>query len=139
MYDENATPTTIYASRVIGCTDRAWAGVHFPLEVEVPDAQLTISEVTRVLEGGLGFPDESRTATLRFGRLRTPLTVAVEMTRWSGRAVEIGIRPPRHLPFWVSGDRYVRAAHAVLDRLARMLTAPTADAVAELEGLPKSA
>jgi hypothetical protein len=139
MYDENATPTTIYASRVIGCTDRAWAGVHFPLEVEVPDAQLTISEVTRVLEGGLGFPDESRTATLRFGRLRTPLTVAVEMTRWSGRAVEIGIRPPRHLPFWVSGDRYVRAAHAVLDRLARMLTAPTADAVTELEGLPKSA
>jgi hypothetical protein len=139
MYDENATPTTIYASRVIGCTDRAWAGVHFPLEVEVPDAQLTISEVTRVLEGGLGFPDESRTATLRFGRLRTPLTVAVEMTRWSGRAVEIGIRPPRHLPFWVSGDRYVRAAHAVLDRLARMLTAPTADAVTELEGLPRSA
>jgi hypothetical protein len=139
MYDENATPTTIYASRVIGCTDRAWAGVHFPLEVEVPDAQLTISDITRVLEGGLGFPDESRTATLRFGRLRTPLTVAVEMTRWSGRAVEIGIRPPRHLPFWVSGDRYVRAAHAVLDRLARMLTAPTADAVTELEGLPKSA
>ena len=139
MYDESATPTTIYASRVIGCTDRAWAGVHFPLEVEVPDAQLTISEVTRVLEAGLGFPDQSRTGTLRFGRLRTPLTVAVEMTRWSGRAVEIGIRPPRHLPFWVSGVRYVRAAHTVLDRLARMLTAPATDAVAELEGLPKSA
>jgi hypothetical protein len=139
MYDESATPTTIYASRVIGCTDRAWAGVRFPLEVEVPDAKLTISEVPRVEEGGLGFPDQSRTATLRFGRLRTPLTVAVEMTRWSGQAVEIGIRPPRHLPFWVSGDRYVRAVHAVLDRLAGMLTAPTADAVAELEGLPKSA
>jgi hypothetical protein len=139
MYDESTTPTTIYASRVIGCTDRAWAGVHFPLEVEVPEAQLTISEVTGPAEGGLGFPDESRTATLRFGRLRTPLTVAVEMTRWSGHAVEIGIRPPRHLPFWVSGDRYVQAVHAVLDRLARMLTAPTADALAELEGLPKSA
>ena len=139
MYDESATPTTIYASRVIGCPERAWAGVHFPLEVEVPDAQLTISEVTRVAEAGLGFPDESRTATLRFGLLRTPLTVAVEMTRWSGHAVEIGIRPPRHLPFWVSGDRYVRAVHAVLDRLTRMLDAPTADAVAELEGLPKSA
>jgi hypothetical protein len=139
MYDESTTPTTIYASRVIGCTDRAWAGVHFPLEVEVPEAQLTISEVTGPAEGGLGFPDESRTATLRFGRLRTPLTVAVEMTRWSGHAVEIGIRPPRHLPFWVSGDRYVRAVHEVLDRLARMLTAPTADAVAGLEGLPKSA
>jgi hypothetical protein len=139
MYDDSAPPATIYASRVIGCTDGVWAGVHFPLEVGIPQAQLTISEVTRVLRGGLGFPDESRTATLRFGRLRTPLTVAVEMTKWSGHAVEIGIRPPRHLPFWVSGDRYVRAVHAVLDRLARMLTAPTADAVAELEGLPKSA
>jgi hypothetical protein len=139
MYDESATPTTIYASRVIGCTDAVWAGVHFPLEVEVPDAQLTISEVTLVLEGGLGFPDESRTGTLRFGRLRTPLTVVVEMTRWSDHSVEIGIRPPPHLPFWVSGDRYVRAAYAVLDRLARLLTAPGADAVAGLEGLQKSA
>lgn len=139
MYDESATAPTIYASRVIGCTDGVWAGVHFPLEVEVPDAQLTISEVTRVLQAGLGFPDESRTGTLRFGRLRAPLTVVVEMTRWSGHAVEIGIRPPRHLPFWVSGERYVRAANAVLDRLAHIITAPSPDAVAELKGLQKSA
>ena len=139
MYDDSATPTTIYASRVIGCTDGVWAGVHFPLEVGVPQAQLTISEVTRVLGGGLGFPDESRPATLRFGRLRTPLAVAVEMTRWSGHAVEIGIRPPRHLPFWVSRERYLRAAYAVLDRLAGVLTTPAADAVGELEGLPRSA
>ena len=46
----------------------------------------------------------------------------MEMTRWNGRSVEIGIRPPRHLPFWVSGDRYVRASYAVLDQLARTLT-----------------
>jgi hypothetical protein len=139
VYDEMAPPTTIYASRVIGCTDGVWTGAHFPLEVEVPEAQLTVSEATRVLAGGLGFPDESRAGTLRFGRLRTPLAVTVEMTRWSGHAVEIGIRPPRHLPFWVSGERYVRAAYAVLDRLARLLTAPDPGAVAGLEGLKESA
>ena len=84
----------------------------------------------------MGFPDESREATLRFGRLRAPLSVVVEMTRWSGRLVEIGIRPPRHLPFWVSGDRYVRASYAVLDQLARTLTS---QAVADVERLRQSA
>ena len=139
MYDETTVPTTIYASRVIECSAEAWTGVRFPLEVEVPEAQLTIPELTRRPGGEVGFPDESGEATLRFGRLRTPLTVVVEMTRWSGRTVEIGIRPPRHLPFWVSGDRYVRAAYAVLDQLARTLTSHAADALAEMEQLQKSA
>ena len=98
-----------------------------------------ISELKQVSEGVVGFPDEARQATLRFGRLRTPLSVVVEMTRWTDRSVEIGIRPPRHLPFWVSGDRYVRAAYAVLDRLARTLTSHAADTLADLEQLQKSA
>jgi len=139
MYDETTVPTTIYASRVIECSAEAWTGVRFPLEVEVPEAQLTIPELTRRSGGEVGFPDECGEATLRFGRLRTPLTVVVEMTRWSGRTVEIGIRPPRHLPFWVSGDRYVRAAYAVLDQLARTLTSHAADALADMEQLQKSA
>jgi hypothetical protein len=139
MYDETTIPTTIYASRVIECSAEVWAGVRFPLEVEVPEAQVTIPELTRRPGGEVGFPDASGEATLRFGRLRTPLTVVVEMTRWSGRTVEIGIRPPRHLPFWVSGDRYVRAAYAVLDQLARTLTSHAADALADMEQLQKSA
>ncbi len=139
MYDETTIPTTIYASRVIECSAEAWSGVRFPLEVEVPEAQLTISERTRRSGGEVGFPDESREATLRFGRLRTPLTVVVEMTRWSGRTVEIGIRPPRHLPFWVSGDRYVRASYAVLDQLARTLSAHAAGSVTRAGQLQRSA
>ena len=112
MYDETTVPTTIYASRVIECSESAWADVRFPLDVEVHEAKLTISPRKQVSGGVVGFPDEAREATLRFGRLRTPLSVVVEMTRWTGQSVEIGIRPPRHLPFWVSGDRYVRASYA---------------------------
>jgi len=139
MYDETAVPTTIYASKLIECSDMAWKRLRFPLDVELPEAELTISELKQVSEGVVGFPDEARQATLRFGRLRTPLSVVVEMTRWTDRSVEIGIRPPRHLPFWVSGDRYVRAAYAVLDRLARTLTSHAADTLADLEQLQKSA
>jgi hypothetical protein len=139
MYDETTIPTTIYASRVIECSAEAWAGIQFPLDIEVREAELTISELTRHSEGAVGFPDESREATLRFGRLRTPLTVVVEMSRWSGRTVEIGIRPPRHLPFWVSGDRYVRATYAVLDQLARTLSAHAAGAVTQAGQLQRSA
>jgi hypothetical protein len=139
MYDETTIPTTIYASRVIECSPEAWTEVRFPLEVEVREAQLTISELTRRSEGEVGFPDESGEATLRFGRLRTPLTVVVEMTRWSGRTIEIGIRPPRHLPFWVSGDRYVRASYAVLDQLARTLSAHAAGSVTRAGQLQRSA
>ena len=61
------------------------------------------------------------------------------MTRWSDRSVEIGIRPPRHLPFWVSDDRYVRAAYAVLDQLAGTLTSHAGASLAELDQFPKSA
>jgi hypothetical protein len=139
MYDETTVPTTIYASKVIGCTELAWENVRFPLDVESPEADLTISERKQLSEGLVGFPDEARQATLRFGRLRAPLGVVVEMTRWTDRTVEIGIRPPRHLPFWVSGDRYVRAAYAVLDRLARTLSAHAGDALLDLEQLEQSA
>jgi hypothetical protein len=138
MY-ETTIPTTIYASRVIECPDEVWKGVRFPLDVEVPDAHLTISGRRQPSEGGVGFPDESRQATLRFGRLRTPLGVVVEMTRWTGRSVEIGIRPPKHLPFWVSRDRYVRASYGVLDQLARVLTSPATEAAADVEQLQQSA
>ena len=138
MY-ETTVPTTIYASRVIDCSEEAWKGVRFPMEVEVPEAHLTISQPRQLSDGVVGFPDESREATLRFGRLRTPLSVVVEMTRWRGRSVEIGIRPPRHLPFWVSGDRYARATYAVLDQLARTLTSHAAVALADVEQLQTSA
>ena len=94
MYDESTVPTTIYASKLIECTDPAWKRVQFPLDVEVPGAKLTISQLRQVPVGMIGFPDEARRATLRFGRLRTPLSVVVEMTRWTDRSVEIGIRPP---------------------------------------------
>ena len=139
MYDETTVPTTIYASKLIECTDPAWKRVQFPLDVEVPGAQLTISQLRQVPVGMIGFPDEARRATLRFGRLRTPLSVVVEMTRWTDRSVEIGIRPPRHLPFWVSGDRYVRAAYAVLDGLGRTLTSHASDTRIDLEQLQQSA
>jgi hypothetical protein len=137
MFDETPTPSTIYASRVVACPEQAWRGMPFPLEVEVPEARLTIGP-KRPGSGELGFPDETRSATLRFGRLRTPLRVDVEMTRWTAKLVEIGVRPPRHLPFWVSEERYVRASHAVLDHLARTFSSPTATR-AELGELLKTA
>jgi hypothetical protein len=139
MYDETTTPTTIYVSKVIECTHADWEKVRFPLEVETREATLTVSHLTQVSEGAPGIPDEARRATLRFGRLGTPLGVVVEMTRWTDHSVEIGIRPPRHLPFWVSGDRYVKVAYTVLDRLARLLTAQTAETFAGLDELQKSA
>ena len=43
MYDETTIPTTIYASKVVECSDEAWRGIRFPLEVEVPEAQLSIT------------------------------------------------------------------------------------------------
>jgi hypothetical protein len=125
MFDEIPTPTTSYASRVVACPVQAWRSVPFPAEVEVPEATMTIGETKEASAGGVGFPDETRPGTLRFGRLRTPLSVDVEMTRWTARLVEIGIRPPRHLPFWVSDEGYVRASHAVLDRLARTYSSPS--------------
>ncbi|HEX3979924.1 MAG TPA: hypothetical protein VHW93_01810 [Acidimicrobiales bacterium] len=137
MFDENPTATTIYASRVVACPEQAWRGVRFPVEVEVPEARLTIGP-KEPASGQAGFPDETRSATLRFGRLRTPLRVDVETTRWTPKLVEIGVRPPRHLPFWVSEERYVRASHAVLDRLARTFSSPTATQV-ELGELLKTA
>ncbi len=139
MYDETNTPTTIYVSKVIECTDAAWKGIDFPLEVATREATLSVSHLKQISEGIAGVPEEARRATLRFGRLGTPLTVVVEKTRWSDHSVEIGIRPPRHLPFWVSGDRYVRAAYAVLDGLARSLTSQTVEAFADLDELQKSA
>jgi hypothetical protein len=139
MYDETTVPTTIYASKVIECSDLVWSSVRFPLDVDAPEAHLTVNQLTENARGGVGFPDEARQATLRFGRLRTPLGVVVEMTRWTEHTVEIGIRPPRHLPFWVSGDRYVKAAYAVLDQLARTLGSHSRRALAGLEDLQKSA
>ncbi|MGD0312847.1 MAG: hypothetical protein ABSC90_10325 [Acidimicrobiales bacterium] len=136
MFDETPT-TTSYASRVVACPEQARRDVPFPHEVSVPEATLTIGE-ERSSAVGVGFPDETRPATLRFGRLRTPLSVDVETTRWTPRLVEIGIRPPQHLPFWVSEDRYVRASHAVLDRLARTFSSPTATR-AELDLLLQTA
>ena len=139
MYEETITPTTIYVSKVIECGDADWKQVDFPLEVATPQATLTVSHLKQISEGVAGLPDEARRATLRFGRLGTPLGVSVEMSRWNDHSVEIGIRPPRHLPFWVSGDRYVRAAYAVLDRLARTLASQAAGAFADLDELQKSA
>ena len=139
MYDETNIPTTIYASKVIECTDPAWMRIEFPLEVGAREATLTVSHLKQISEGMVGVPDEARRATLRFGRLRTPLSVVVEMTRWTDHSVEIGIRPPRHLPFWVSGDRYVRAAYAVLDGLGRTLTSHASDTRIDLEQLQQSA
>jgi hypothetical protein len=139
MYEETTTPTTIYVSKVIECTDEEWKNVEFPLEVGTPEATLAVSHLKQISDGVAGIPDEARRATLRFGRLGTPLGVVVEMSRWSDHSVEIGIRPPRHLPFWVSGDRYVKAAYAVLDRLARTLAAQAAGAFADLDELQKSA
>jgi hypothetical protein len=130
MFDETPN-TTSYASRVVACPEQARPRVQFPHEVKVPEATLTIGE-KQSSASGVGFPDETRPATLRFGRLRTPLSVDVETTRWTPRLVEIGIRPPQHRPFWVSEERYVRASHAVLDRLARAFSSPTA-ARAELD------
>lgn len=137
MFDETKVPTTIYVSKVIECTDTDWKHIRFPLEVGGPAATLTVAQMDEVSEGMAGLPDESRKATLRFGRLGTPLAVMVEMTRWNDHSVEIGIRPPRHLPFWVSGDRYVTAAYGVLDRLARALASQTV--FADLDALQKSA
>jgi hypothetical protein len=139
MYDETNVPTTIYVSKVIECTDADWMDVEFPREVDSAEATLTISYLKQISEGIAGTPDETRRASLRIGRLGTPLSVTVEATRWNARSVEIGIRPPGHLPFWVSGDRYVKAAYAVLDRLARTLTAPKAEDFAALDELLKSA
>ena len=139
MYDETSTPTTIYVSKVIECTDADWKRIDFPLEVATREATLTVSHLKQISDGIAGVPDEARGATLRFGRLGTPLSVVVEKTRWSDHSVEIGIRPPRHLPFWVSGDRYARSAYFVLDRLARTLTSQTAEAFADLDELQKSA
>jgi hypothetical protein len=139
MYDETNTPTTIYVSKVIECTDADWTRIDFPLELATREATLTVSHLRQISEGVAGLPDEARRATLRFGRLGTPLGVEVEMTRWNDHSVEIGIRPPRHLPFWVSGDRYVKAAYAVLDRLARTLTSRTAEVFADLDQLQQSA
>jgi len=139
MYDETNVPTTIYVSKVIECTGAAWDQVHFPLEVTTREATLSVSHLKQVSEGVAGAPDEARRATLRFGRLGTPLGVVVEMTRWNDHSVEIGIRPPRHLPFWVSGDRYVKAAYAVLARLAHLLTPQAGEGFAGLDELQKSA
>jgi hypothetical protein len=139
MYDETTTPTTIYVSKVIECTPADWENVRFPLEVGTREAALNVSHLTQVSDGVPGVPDEARKATLRFGRLGTPIGVVVEMTRWTDHSVEIGIRPPRHLPFWVSGDRYVKAAYAVLDRLARLLTAQADATFTDLAELQKSA
>jgi hypothetical protein len=139
MYDETNTPTTIYVSKVIECTDADWKRIDFPLEVAAREATLTVSHLKQISEGMAGVPDESRGATLRFGRLGTPLSVVVEKTRWSDHSVEIGIRPPRHLPFWVSSDRYVKAAYAVLDQLARALRFQTVETFADLDELQKSA
>jgi hypothetical protein len=136
MFDETASATS-YASRVVACPEQVRRSVPFPHEVKVPEATLTIGDRQSSADG-VGFPDETRPATLRFGRLRTPLTVDVEVTRWTPRLVELGIRPPQHLPFWVSEGRYVRASHAVLDRLARNFSSPTA-ARAELDALLQTA
>ena len=139
MYDETNTPTTIYVSKVIECTDAEWKRIDFPRDVATREASLAVSHLTQISEGIAGAPDEARRATLRFGRLGTPLSVVVEKTRWTDHSVEIGIRPPRHLPFWVSGDRYVRAAYAVLDRLAGALNSQTTPVFADRDELQKSA
>ncbi len=139
MYDETNIPTTIYVSKVIEYTDADWKQVRFPLEIDTREASLTVSHLKQLTQGIAGTPDEARKATLRFGRLGTPLGVVVECTRWSENSVEIGIRPPRHLPFWVSADRYVRAAYAVLDRLARTLAAQSGESFTDLDELQKIA
>jgi hypothetical protein len=139
MYDETNVPTTIYVSKVIECADADWRHVRFPLEVDTQEASLAVSHLKQISTGVAGIPDEARKATLRVGRLGTPLGVVVESTRWSDQSVEIGIRPPRHLPFWVSADRYVKAAYAVLDRLARTLATQAADQLTELDELQKTA
>lgn len=139
MYDETNVPTTIYVSKVIECTDADWRQIDFPLEVGTREATLTVSHLKQLSEGVAGIPDEARRSTLRFGRLGTPLSVVVEVTRWNADSVEIGIRPPRHLPFWISGDRYVKGAYAVLERLARTLATQTAETFADLDELQKSA
>jgi hypothetical protein len=139
MYDETNVPTTIYVSKVIECTDADWKHVRFPLEIDTREAGLTVSHLKQISQGVAGNPDEARKATLRFGRLGTPLSVVVESTRWSEQSVEIGIRPPRHLPFWISADRYVKAAYAVLDRLTRTLATEAAAQFTELDELQKTA
>ncbi len=139
MYDETTTPTTIYVSKVIECTDADWKHVRFPLEIDTREASLAISHLKQITQGIAGTPDEARKAMLRLGRLGTPLGVVVECTRWSEHSVELGIRPPRHLPFWVSADRYVKAAYAVLDRLARTLASQSAETFTDLDELQKTA
>jgi hypothetical protein len=126
-------------SKVIECTEADWRHLRFPSEIATREATLTVSHLKEISQGVAGIPDESRQATLRFGRLGTPLGVVVESTRWTGHSVEIGIRPPRHLPFWVSADRYVKAAYAVLDRLSRTLAAQAAEAFTDVEELQKTA
>jgi hypothetical protein len=139
MYDETNVPTTIYVSKVIEYSDADWKHVRFPLEIDTREASLAVSHLKQISQGVAGLPDEARKATLRFGRLGTPLGVVVESTRWSDHSVEIGIRPPRHLPFWISTDGYVKAAYAVLDSLARTLASQAAEPFTGLAELQKTA
>jgi hypothetical protein len=118
--DHETTPTTTYVASVVECSPAAWQSFPLPSDIRVPEGRLTLSPL-RPVSGGVGFPNQAGWATLRLGRPRTPVGVVVEMTRWDERSVELGIRPPRRRPFWVSSDRYLRTARAALDRLARIL------------------
>jgi hypothetical protein len=118
MYEQTADQFTRYASTFVELDDNAWRRARLIADVVTPDARLLISARSRRSMAIATVPFISTEATLRIGSLGTPLSVSVEVTGWSERYAEIGIRPPRHFPFWVSEVRYLNAASAVLDRLA---------------------
>jgi hypothetical protein len=135
MYGEPERANTIYAARIVRSTPFQWKGVQFPADVVTRDATMTVAAAEGRDPGTVGAPDESRPAALRIGMLRAPIGVTVEVTRWSAAAVEVAVRPPERIPFWVTEDRYVRAVSAVLDRLVSDLSAQ----VGGMASLAKSA
>jgi len=127
-FQSDQMQATVFASRVVESDALLSIGSAFPTEIDAGVARLSISESSPSFAEAEMLVLDSRPATLRVGKLRAPLSVTVELNVWSTTASEVAIRPPNHLPFWLTEERYLSSVNAVLDALVNELTVEEAAA-----------
>jgi hypothetical protein len=114
----------LYISNVVPVQHGTWRQLRLPAATQTPSGTLTTTGQAFGLQVA---PDETIPSVA--GKLSVagwwPATVDVdiELGAWSHDHRELGIRPQRRLPFWVSEARYRRAAAAVLDDLTSSINA----------------
>ena len=116
------TPT-LFVSTVVPMAEGSWRGLKLRETLSTPRGTLRPSRLPVGVSVSPFEPSRSVKGRLMVGTgpFAVGVDVEIELQPWSTGRVELGLRPRRRLPLMVGTERYLEAARAVVDELAKEL------------------